>query len=157
MSKLSTWWRGIVNAIKSAFTWTRQKPEQKPEPKPEAEVEVEVEQKCTCDLSKPIRAVPDFCLLKDAGENETTLQGNPDIRFLIGNRAHDDEWVFFGQFATRNKLYSFKDGTVFGYCERIDGVDFHCCGQRQAKSASAMLPNEPTPYKPTHRVYWEPH
>ena len=56
MSKLSTWWRGIVNAIKFAFTWTCQKPEQKPEPKPEPkpEAEVEVEQKCTCDLSKPL-------------------------------------------------------------------------------------------------------
>ena len=150
MSKLSTWWANIVNAIKSAFTWGKDEPEEKPEV-------VETERTCTCNLAKPVIDVPDFCLLKDAGENETTLQGNPDIRFLIGNRAHDDEWVFFGQFATRNKLYSFKDGTVFGYCERIDGVDFHCCGQRQGKSASVMLPNEPTPYKPTHRVYWEPH
>ena len=152
MSRLSTWWRGIVNAIKFAFTWTTQKDEQT-----EPEAEAEVEQKCTCDLTKPIIAPPDFCLMKDAGENETTLNDNPDIRFLIGNRKDDNAWKFIGQFAVRNALYSFKDGKVLGFCDKINGVDFHCCGQRQAKSASTMLPNVLTPYKKTHRLYWEPH
>lgn len=110
---------------------------------------------CTCDLSKPIIAPPPFCFLE--GENETTLQDNPDLRFLIGNRKYDNNWKFFGRFAVKNKMYSFKDGKVLGFCKNIDGVDFHCCGQRQAKSASEMLPNVPTQYKKTHRIYWEPH
>ena len=50
MSKLSTWWRGIVNAIKSAFTWGKDEP--KPEVKPETPQEAEAA--CGCILSKPL-------------------------------------------------------------------------------------------------------
>ena len=86
MSRLSTWWAAVVNAIKSAFTWTTPKPESQPETEPQPDP-VETEQKCTCDLSKP--------LCEPVHGEECPVPWGVDVRFLAWSPSKHD-WVFIG-------------------------------------------------------------
>ena len=139
MSRLSTWWRGIVNAIKSAFTWTTPETEPQPEPEPQ----LEPEQKCTCDLSKPL-------VEPDKGE-ECPVPWGVDVRFLAWSPSKHD-WVFIG-FMLDSATY--KDGKITGRCFVKNGLQYHYMGQRQRSSSATMILDRTVECKPCHRVYFE--
>ena len=142
MSRLSTWWRGIVNAIKSAFTWTAPKPESQPEtdPKPDP---VETEQKCTCDLSKP--------LCEPVRGEECPLPWGMDIRFL-GWSPEKHDWMFIGC----NDGASVRNGKqLTGRCFQKAGKQYHYIGYRAPSSASQLIRERTGTYKETYRLYFE--
>lgn len=145
MSKLSTWWHGIVNAIKFAFTWG--KPKQEPtNPQTDstpAPLEPDEPQACTCDLSKPL-------VEPDKGE-ECPVPWGMDIRFLAWSTdAHD--WVFIGC----------NDGSIVrngkqltGRCFNKNGKQYHYIGYRAPSSSSSLVQERTGTYKETYRLYYE--